>query len=79
MTIGTIIRKFIHRSATIKMTADEIVVMFDYFKEQGALMDYCETVNHNKLEISWLGNKVLRFEFESLEKFKKRKLFLLGI
>ena len=78
MTIGTIVRKFINRPATIKTTADEVIVTFDYFKEQGALMDYCETVDHNKLEISWLGNKVLSFEFESMEEFKKRKSFLLN-
>jgi hypothetical protein len=78
MTIGTIVRKFIHRPATIETTADEIIVTFDHFKEQDALMDYCKTVNHNKLEISWLENKVLRFEFESLEEFKKRKSFLLN-
>ena len=78
MSIGTIVRKFINRPATIKTTADEIVVMFDYFKEQGALMDYCETVNHDRLEISWLENKVLRFEFESVDDFKKWKSFLLN-
>ncbi|MDI6811887.1 MAG: hypothetical protein QMD80_09555, partial [archaeon] len=31
MTTGTIVRKFIDRPATIKTTADEIVVKFDYF------------------------------------------------
>jgi len=37
MTVGTIVRKFIDRPATIKTTADEIVVKFDYFKECNAL------------------------------------------
>ncbi|MCW3130320.1 MAG: hypothetical protein N2V75_09530 [Methanophagales archaeon] len=30
MTAGTIVRKFLDRPATIKTTADEIVVKFDY-------------------------------------------------
>ena len=76
MTVGTIVRKFIHRSATIKTTADEILVTFDYFKEQESLKAYCNEINQRKLEISWFGDKVLRFEFESKEEYKKRKSFL---
>jgi transposase len=53
MTTGTIVRKFIDRPATIKTTADEIVVKFDYFREQDALKDYCEKINQLNLEISW--------------------------
>jgi len=78
MTAGTIVRKFIHRSATINTTADEIVVKFDYFREQDALRAYCEMVNREKMEISWFGDKILRFEFESKEEHKERKSFLSG-
>ncbi|MEA1943935.1 MAG: hypothetical protein U9N07_01120 [Euryarchaeota archaeon] len=55
MTVGTIVGKFIHRSATINTTADEILVRFDYFKEQDALKEYCEAINREKMEISWFG------------------------
>jgi len=50
--------------------------LFDYFREQDALKDYCEKINQSNLEISWFKDKVLRFEFESEDEFKKRKSFL---
>nr|QNO52755.1 hypothetical protein KDAIOKAM_00024 [Methanosarcinales archaeon ANME-1 ERB6] len=76
MTAGTIVRKFLDRPATIKTTADEIVVKFDYFRECNALKEYCDKINQSNLEISWFTDKVLRFEFESEGEFKKRKSFL---
>jgi len=76
MTAGTIVRKFLDRPATIKTTADEIVVKFDYFRECNALKEYCDKINKSNLEISWFKDKVLKFEFESEEEFKKRKSFL---
>nr|AAU43709.1 hypothetical protein GZ26D8_40 [uncultured archaeon GZfos26D8]QNO51005.1 hypothetical protein LCGFKGIO_00038 [Methanosarcinales archaeon ANME-1 ERB6]QNO53191.1 hypothetical protein NDOAJMFA_00041 [Methanosarcinales archaeon ANME-1 ERB6] len=76
MTAGTIVRKFLDRPATIKTTADEIVVKFDYFRECNALKEYCDKINQSNLEISWFKDKVLRFEFESEGEFKKRKSFL---
>ena len=76
MTAGTIVRKFINRPATIKTTADMIIVKFDYFKECMALKEYCNRINQSNLEIFWFKDKVLRFEFESKEEFKKRKSFL---
>jgi hypothetical protein len=76
MTAGTIVRKFINRPATIKTTADMIIVKFDYFKECELLKEYCNKINQSNLEISWFKDKVLRFEFESKDEFKKRKSFL---
>jgi transposase len=76
MTAGTIVRKFLNRPATIKTTADEIVVKFDYFRECNALKEYCDKINQSNLEISWFKDKVLRFEFEGEGEFKKRKSFL---
>ncbi len=76
MTAGTIVRKFLNRPATIKTTADEIVVKFDYFRECNALKEYCDKINQSNLEISWFKDKILRFEFESAGEFKKRKSFL---
>ena len=76
MTAGTIARKFLARPATIKTSADEIVVKFDYFREQDALTEYCEKINQLNVEISWFKDKVLRFEFESVDEFKKRKSIL---
>jgi transposase len=76
MTAGTIVRKFLDRPATIKTTADEIVVKFDYFRECNALKPYCDKINQSNLEISWFKDKVLRFEFESEDEFKKRNSFL---
>ncbi|MDI6810602.1 MAG: hypothetical protein QMD80_02830, partial [archaeon] len=61
--------------ATIKTTADEIVVKFDYFREQDALKDYCEEINRSNLEIPWFKDKVLRFEFESED--QKAEIFFL--
>ncbi|MBA5942409.1 MAG: hypothetical protein H0M93_03680, partial [Methanophagales archaeon] len=76
MTAGTIVRKFLDRPATIKTTADEIVVVkFDYFRECNALKSYCDKINQSNLEISWLKDKVLGFEFESEDEFKKLKSF----
>ena len=65
-----------YRSRQIKTTADEIVVKFDYFRERNALKEYCDKINQSNREISWFKDKVLRFEFESEEEFKKRKSFL---
>jgi hypothetical protein len=76
MTAGTIVREFLDRPATIKTTADGITVKFDYFRECNALKEYCDKINQSNLEISWFKDKVLRFEFESEEEFKKRKSFL---
>jgi hypothetical protein len=76
MTAGTIVRKFLNRPATIKTTADAIVVKFDYFSECNALKEYCDKINQSNLEISWFKDKVLRFEFEREGEFKKRKSFL---
>ena len=73
---GHIVRKFLDRPATITTTADEIVVKFDYFRERNALKEYCDKINQSNREISWFKDKVLRFEFESEEEFKKRKSFL---
>ena len=76
MTAGTIVRKFIDGSPTIKTTADEIVVKFDYFRECNALKECCDKINQSNLVISWFLDKILRFEFETKEEFKKRKSFL---
>ena len=76
MTTGTIVRKFINRPATIETTADNIVVKFDYFRECKALKEYCAKINQSNLEISWFKDKILRFEFETEDEFKKRKSFL---
>lgn len=71
MTTGTIVRKFINRPATIETTADNIVVTFDYFRECKALKEYCAKINQSNLEISWFKDKILRFEFETDDEFKK--------
>ena len=76
MTASTIVRKFINRPATIETTADKIVVKFDYFRECKALKEYCAKINQSNLEISWFKDKILRFEFETDDEFKKRKSFL---
>jgi len=47
----------------------------DYFRECNALKEYCDKINRSNLEIPWLKDKVLRFEFESEDEFKKRKSF----
>jgi hypothetical protein len=52
MTGGTIVRKFFDRPATIKTTADEFVVKFDYFRECNALKKYCDKINQSNMEIS---------------------------
>jgi hypothetical protein len=52
MTGGTIVRKFFDRQATIKTTADEFVVKFDYFRECNALKEYCDKINQSNREIS---------------------------
>ena len=46
------------------------------FRECDALKEYCAKINQSNLKISWFKDKVLRFEFESEEEFKKRKSFL---
>ena len=65
VTIGTILRKFILRPATIQITSEAVVVRFDYFKGQEALFSYCQELNNRKIPIPWLKNRILRFEFEA--------------
>ena len=66
----TIFRKFIHKTAKVQQVDDEIVVSFDYFREQGKVIPLLKELN-TKLEkdgvnpsITWLGSKNLRFEFD---------------
>ncbi len=49
---------------------------FDYFREIKALKEYCEKINQSNLEISLFKDRILRFEFEIDDEFKKRKSFL---
>lgn len=64
MRAGTIIRKFILRSASLYLTSEELIVKFDYFKEQDAIVDYCIQINQGQLSIPWLGNRTIKFEFQ---------------
>lgn len=65
VTIGTILRKFILRPATIQITDESVVVRFDYFKGQEALFDYCQEFNNPKIQLPWLKNRILQFSFEA--------------
>lgn len=83
MTIGTIVRKFISRPAILKIRRNELVVVFDYFKEQEALRDYCHKINMQEVRISWLQNRILKFEFktcsELFEHARMRKKLMLRL
>lgn len=66
----TLFRKFIHKTAKVQQVDDEIVVRFDYFREQGKIIPLLKNLNE-ELEkngvnpsIAWLGSKKLRFEFD---------------
>lgn len=68
----TIFRKFIHKSAKVQMAGDEIVVRFEYFREQYKVMPLLKELSE-KIEkkgfvstIQWLSSKKLRFEFDEL-------------
>lgn len=66
----TIFRKFIHKTAKVQKIGDEIVVTFEYFREQHKVMSLLKHLNKKFEEngfdstIPWLGSMNLRFEFD---------------
>jgi hypothetical protein len=61
MTAGTIMKKFLRKNALIHMSQEEIIVHFDYFKEQEALENYIQQCNKQKIKIPWLSERKLTF------------------
>lgn len=66
----TIFRKLIHKTAKVQKIGNEIVVTFEYFREQHRVMPLLKYLN-KKLEengfdstIPWLDSIKLRFEFD---------------
>lgn len=62
MTAGTIMMKFLRKNAIIHLSQEQIVVHFDYFKEQEALKKYIQQCNQQEIKIPWLNDRKLLFK-----------------
>lgn len=61
MWAGTLLRKFIHRPASLFLVGDELHVVFDPFPEQEALHSLLEQLNRKRVAVPWLNGLVLQF------------------
>lgn len=73
MQVITIVRKFIARSPILKITPNEFWVIFDPFKGQRVLQEYCNGLSQINLRIPWLGNRLLRLGFTNKTSSTKPK------
>ena len=61
MWAGTLLRKFIHRPASLFLVEDELHIVFDPFPEQEALRPLLEQLNRERVAVPWLNGLVLQF------------------
>ena len=61
-TLGTLVRKFLRRNATLQVTDDSILVTLDYFRDQHYLGDYIRSLNAQNVKIPWLNHRVLKIQ-----------------
>jgi hypothetical protein len=73
MTVARLVRKFLFRGATLKITGSKLHVILDPFKEQDTLSDYCRWINESRIKISWLKNRVLKISFAQFDPFQKKR------
>jgi hypothetical protein len=64
---GTLLRKFIRRSATLYLVGKELLVVFDPFPEHQALLPLLDKLNKKRMPISWLNNLVVQFSVADSE------------
>jgi hypothetical protein len=61
MWAGTLLRKFIHRPASLFLVEDELHVVFDPFPEQEDLRPLLEQLNRERVAVPCLNGLVLQF------------------
>lgn len=61
MWAGTLLRKFIHRPASLFLVGDELHIVFDPFLEQEELRPLLEQLNRERVAVPWLNGLVLQF------------------
>jgi hypothetical protein len=82
MTSPTLVRKFIKRPACLKVVENQLHVVLDPFDGDVALSDWRRKINHQQIQIPWLGNLVLQISISEEHAFLphnltkiKRKVF----
>jgi hypothetical protein len=61
MWAGTLLRKFVHRPASLLLVGDELHVVFEPFPEQEGLRPLLEQLNRERVAVPWLNGLVLQF------------------
>jgi len=64
-TVGTLVRKFLRRNATLQVTDEGILVTLEYFRDQHYLGDYVRSLNAQQVQIPWLDHRVLKIQLTS--------------
>ncbi len=64
---GTLLRKFIRRSAMLYLVGKELRVVFDPFPDHQALLPLLDKLNEKRVSISWLNNLVVQFSIAEHE------------
>jgi hypothetical protein len=80
MTSPTLVRKFIRRPAYLTLVGNQLHVSLDPFEGYTFLSDWIQQINHQQLQIPWLGNLVLQISIaekpallpHNLAKIKRR-------
>ncbi len=61
-TVGTLVRKFLRKNATIELTGEVVRVTLEYFRDQRHLLEYVQSINAQKLKIPWLDDRILQIQ-----------------
>lgn len=82
MTSPTLVRKFIKRPAFLKVVENQLHVVLAPFDGDAALSDWIQKINHQQIQIPWLGDIVLQISISEEPAFLphnltkiKRKVF----
>ncbi len=67
MWAGTLLRKFIRRSATLYLIGKELHVVFDPFPGQDELQPLLDELNAKRTALPWLNNLVVQFSIAQEE------------
>lgn len=61
MWAGTLLRKFVHRPASLSLVGNELRLVFEPFPEQEDLRPLLEQLNRERVAVPWLNGLVLQF------------------
>lgn len=67
MWVGTLLRKFIRRPATLYLIGNELHVVFDPFQNQDDLRPLLDELNAKRVQLPWLNGLVVQFSIEEDE------------